>query len=140
MSSQFHSGVGGTASVGSPAVELPITDWEVRPTAEVTKFRNSKTGPYEQVEGTWKSAAVTVSVEYDFANNPFQTPAAIQVGATLSNVKLYLHQSAPGLLDGPAWTFPSLVVTTTPQTLPVNGQNIVTKFTCVTNGTFGYPS
>jgi hypothetical protein len=140
MSSQFYSGVGGTASLGSPPVELPITDWEVRPTAQITRFRNSKTGPYDQVEANWLSATVTISIEYDFNNNPFQSPASLQIGATLTNVKLYLHQSAPGQLDGSAWVFPSLVVTGTPQTLPLGGQNIVTKLTCMNDGPFSYPS
>jgi hypothetical protein len=140
MTSQFYSGVGGTASLGTPAFQLPITDWEVRPTAQITRFRNSKTGPYDLVEASWLNATVTVSIEYDFNNNPFQPPPSIQVGTELKNVRLYLHQSGPGNMDGSAWSFPSLVVTGTPQTLPLSGQNIVTKFTCVTNGPFSYPS
>jgi len=140
MPSQFHSGFGGTASVGSPPIELPITEWEVRPIADITRFRNSKTGPYDVVEATWLNATVTLSIEYDFDNNPFQSPTAIQIGTQLSNVKLYLHQSASGQLDGSAWSFPSLIVTTSPQTLPLDGKNIVTKFTCVTSGAFSYPS
>ncbi|MGA2233319.1 MAG: hypothetical protein ABSH22_20645 [Tepidisphaeraceae bacterium] len=140
MSQQFYSGVGGTASVGSPPVELPITDWQVRPTAQITRFRNSKTGPYDQVEAAWLNATVTISVEYDFDNNPFQAPAAIQIGTLLTNVKLYLHQSAAGQLDGSAWSFPTLMVTGTPQTLPVSGENIVTQFTCVSSGPFSYPT
>jgi hypothetical protein len=140
MSSQFYSGVGGTASVGSPPVELPITDWEVRPTARITRFRNSKSGPNDLVEANWLNATVMIAVEYDFNSNPFQAPGAIQVGVELTNVKLYLHQSASGQLDGPAWVFPSLIVTGTPQTLPLSGENIVTRFTAVSNGPFTYPS
>src|SRR5271163_968181 len=100
MSSQFYSGVGGTASVGSPPAELPVTDWEVRPTAQITRFRNSKSGPYDIIEANWLSATVHISIEYDFANNPFQSPASIQIGSRLTNVKLFLHQSSPGQLDG----------------------------------------
>ena len=92
MPSQFYSGVGGTASIGQPPVELTITDWEVRPSAQLTRFRNSKSGPYDIVEANWLSATVTISIEYDFGNNPFAT---IQVGSQLTNVALYLHQSAP---------------------------------------------
>jgi hypothetical protein len=140
MSSQFYSGVSGSASVGSPSIELPVTDWEVRPTAQTTRFRNSKTGPYDVIQTNWLSAAVTISIEYDFNNNPFQAPASIQIGSTLTNVKLYLHQSAAGQLDGSAWIFPSLVVTGTPQTLPLDGKNIVTKLTCMSDGPFSYPT
>jgi hypothetical protein len=140
MSSQFYSGSGGTASIGSPPIELPITEWEVRPVADITRFRNSKTGPYDVVEATWLNATITLSIEYDFNNNPFQSPTALRIGAQLTNVQLYLHQSASGQLDGSSWAFPSLIVTTTPQTLPIDGQKITTKFTCVTSGSFSYPS
>jgi len=140
MSQQFYSGVGGTASVGNPPLELPITDWDVRPSAQTTRFRNSKSGPFDIVEANWLSATVTISIEYDFSSSPFQSPAAIQVGSQLTNVKLYLHQSSPGQLDGPAWTFASLVVTATPQTLPQTGRNIVTQLTCDSDGPFSYPS
>ncbi|HUB24554.1 MAG TPA: hypothetical protein VL992_03920 [Tepidisphaeraceae bacterium] len=140
MSSQFYSGVGGTASVGTPPVELPITDWEVRPTAQITRFRNSKSGPYDLVEANYLNATVTVTVEYDFNNNPFQAPASIQIGMELSNVQLFLHRSNTGSLDGAAWSFPSLIVTGTPQTLRLTGQNIAVSFSCVSNGAFSYPS
>lgn len=140
MSSQFYSGVGGAASLGTPPLELSISDWEVRPTAQLTRFRNSRSGPYDLVEANWLNATVTITVEYDFNNNPFQSPAAIQIGAELTNVQLYLHESAPGQLDGPAWSFPALIVTSTPQTLALGGENIVTKFTCVNNGAFSYPT
>jgi hypothetical protein len=136
MPSQFYSGVGGTASIGTPPVELTITDWEVRPSAQLTRFRNSKSGPYDIVEANWLSATVTISIEFDFGNNPFAT---IQVGSRLTNVALYLHQSAPGQLDGPAWTFGSLIVTSTPQTLPMTGKSIVTQVSCVNDGPFSYP-
>jgi hypothetical protein len=140
MSQQFYSGVGGTASVGNPPLELPITDWQVNPSAQTTRFRNSKSGPFDIVESNWLSATVTISIEYDFSNSPFQSPAAIQVGSRLTNVKLFLHQSSPGQLDGPAWTFGSLVVTATPQSLPMTGRNITTRLTCASDGPFTYPS
>lgn len=140
MSPQFYSGVGGTASLGTPPVELPITDWDVRPSAQLNRFRNSKSGPFDIVEPNWLSATVNISIEYDFANSPFQPPASIQVGSILTNVMLYLHQSAPDRLDGPAWIFPSLVVTSTPQTLPMTGRDIVTRLSCVSDGTFTFPN
>jgi hypothetical protein len=140
MSQQFYSGVGGTASVGNPPLELPITDWQVNPTAQTTRFRNSKSGPFDIVEANWLSATVTISIEYDFASSPFQSPAAIQVGSRLTNVKLFLHQSSPGQLDGAAWMFSSLVVTSTPQTLPLTGRSITTRLSCTSDGPFTYPS
>jgi hypothetical protein len=137
MSQQVYSGVGGTASIGDPPTELSITDWEVRPSAQLTRFRNSRSGPYDIVEANWLSATVTISIEYDFGAGPF---AALQVGSRLTDVSLYLHQSAPGQLDGPAWTFGSLIVTSTPQTLPLTGRNIVTRVSCTSDGPFSYPS
>jgi hypothetical protein len=137
MNSQFYSGAGGTASIGSPPSELSITDWQVNPSASLNRFRNSKSGPYEIVEASWLSATVTITVEYDFGNSPF---TAIQIGSRLSNVKLYLHQSASGRLDGPAWSFGALVVTATPQSLPVTGQTVTTRLTCTSDGAFSYPN
>ena len=103
MSQLFHSGVSGAASVGTPPIELPITDWQVHPEAKLNRFRNSKSGPSDIVEAAWLNATVTLTIDYDFSANPFQSPALIQAGARLTNVMLYLHQSAPGELDGPAW-------------------------------------
>jgi len=137
MTSQFHSGAAGTASLGDPPVELSITDWQVNPTASLNRFRNSKSGPFEIVEASWQSATVTITVEYDFANSPFQ---AIQIGSRLTNVNLYLHQSAAGLLDGPAWSFGALVVMATPQTLPVTGRTITMRLSCASDGAFSSPA
>jgi hypothetical protein len=137
----FHSGFGGTAAVGtSPGTELPITEWSVRPTAKHATFQTSKNMGYDQVEANWKSATVTITVEYDFNNNPFISPTNIQIGTVLTNVVLYLHQSGVGTLDGPNWTFPSLLVTETNQSLQVNGGNIRVQITGVSNGTFTAPA
>jgi len=137
----FHCGFGGTVAVGSsPATELPITEWSVRPTARFSTFQTSKNMGFNQVEANWKSATVTITVEYDFNNNPFIAPTSIQIGTVLTNVVLYLHQSGVGTLDGPNWTFPSLLVTETNQSLQVNGGNIRVQITGVTNGSFTAPA
>ena len=139
----YHAGYGGTAAVGgtdtsgtiSGGTELPITDWEVNPKVEAAHFRTSKNGPYEQLEANWQTAQVTISIEYDFANNPFQISGnALKVGATVSNVQLFLHQSGTSTLDGLFWYFPSLIVMDVHQVLPVDGKNITTKVMCNSNG------
>ena len=140
MTPQFQSGATGTATIGAPPVELSITEWHVQPSAALNRFRNSKSGPYEIVEAAWLSATVTLTIEYDFNANPFQSPSAIQAGSRLTNVQLYLHQSAAGRLDGPAWSFPSLIVTATPQSLPISARNITLKFDCTSDGPFSAPA
>ena len=69
-------------------------EWEVHPVAEVTRFRNSKTGPYEQVESTWKTATVSLSLEFDFA--PFHHWDVFALGPALG----YLHSGALGTTVG----------------------------------------
>jgi hypothetical protein len=131
--SVFHSGNFGTAALGTN--ELSITSWDVQPTAQLVEFKNSKSGGFVLREATFKDCSVTIEVDFDFGNNPFQSPFSIQPGTTLSNVNLYLHQSAAGLLDGLAWAFTSLVVDSTPQQLKVDGK-ITTKFTAKGNGSY----
>jgi hypothetical protein len=101
----------------------------------LVEFKNSKSGGYVLREATFKDCSVTIDADFDFGNNPFQTPYSIQPGTTLTNVKLCLHQSASGQLDGLAWTFSSLVVDSTPQKLQVDGR-ITTRFTAKGNGSY----
>lgn len=136
MSSVFHSGAFGTAAIGTS--ELPITGWEVQPTAELQQFKNSKSGGYVLREATFQDCSVMVLMDYDFANSPFSMPYAIAVGTTLTNVNLFLNQSVSGAMDGSHWTFTSLIVDSTPQQLVVDGK-ITTKVMCKGNGSFTYP-
>ena len=131
--SVFHSGAFGTAALGTN--ELSVVGWSVQPTAQLVEFKNSKSGGYVLREATFKDCSVTIDADFDFGNNPFQTPYSIQPGTTLTNVKLCLHQSASGQLDGLAWTFSSLVVDSTPQKLQVDGR-ITTRFTAKGNGSY----
>jgi hypothetical protein len=131
--SVFHSGSFGTAALGTN--ELSIVGWEVHPTAQLVEFKNSKSGGYVLREATFKDCQVMIDVDFDFGNNPFQSPFSLAPGATLTSVKLCLHQSAAGQLDGLAWTFSSLVVESTPQKLQVDGR-ITTRFTARGNGSY----
>jgi hypothetical protein len=135
--SVFHSGSSGTAALGSN--EISITGWEVHPTAQLVEFKNSRSGGFVLREATFKDCSVTIDADFDFGNNPFQTPYSIQPGTTLTNVILCLHQSTSGALDGPAWTFASLVVDSTPQKLQVDGK-ITTRFTAKGNGSYTPPA
>ncbi|MGD0462163.1 MAG: hypothetical protein ABSB74_06720 [Tepidisphaeraceae bacterium] len=107
----------------------------MQPTAQLVEFKNSKSGGYVLREATFKDCSVAIELDFDFGNNPFQTPYSIQPGTTLTNVKLCLHESAAGVLDGLAWTFSSLVVDSTPQSLKVDGK-ITTRFTAKGNGSY----
>jgi hypothetical protein len=131
--SVFHSGSFGTAALGTN--ELSVVGWSVQPTAELVEFKNSKSGGYVLREATFKDCTVTIDVDFDFGNNPFQSPYSIQPGTTLSTVKLCLSQTAAGALDGLAWTFSSLVVDSTPQKLLVDGK-ITTRFSAKGNGSY----
>jgi hypothetical protein len=134
--SVFHSGSFGTAALGTN--ELSVTAWEVQPTAQLVEFKNSKSGGYVLREATFKDCSVTITIDYDFGNDPFSAPYSIAPGATLTNVNLCLHQSTSGALDGPKWNFTSLVVDGTPQTLQVDGR-ISTRITSKGNGSYTAP-
>jgi hypothetical protein len=133
--SVFYSGFYGTAALGGS--ELPITQWIVQPTVELTPFKNSKSGGFIIREATFQDCAVEIDIDFDFGNNPFASSQSINVGAVLNNVKLYLHQSSAGTLDGLAWGFSSLIVDGTPQQLVVDGK-ITTKILCKGSGSFTY--
>jgi hypothetical protein len=134
--SVFHSGSFGTAALGTN--ELSITGWDVQPTAQLVEFKNSKSGGYVLREATFKDCSVTIQLDYDFGNDPFGTPFSITPGATLTSVILCLHQTASGSLDGPQWSFTSLVVEGTPQQLQVDGK-ITTRVTAKGNGSYTAP-
>lgn len=133
----YHSGFFGTAAVNG--VELSVISWSVNPTSDIVVFKNSKTGRYPYREPTYIDVSnISIAVDYDFTQNPYQSPLTIQVGTTLASVNLYMHQTAAGSLNGPFWGFTSVVVVTTPQDLQVDGK-IGTSFTCAINGPFTYP-
>jgi hypothetical protein len=132
----FHSGVGGTATVGG--AELPVTDWNTDPSVEIVQFRNSKTGGYSVKEATYKDANFSVGVDYDFDANPFGIAGGLTIGTILSNVKLFLRGAGTNPAAQPYWLFPSAIVVSTPQRLVVNG-NITTTFNFTASGTFSYP-
>ena len=143
MSQQFYSGVGGTASVGNPPLELPITDWDVARRAQTTRFRNSKSGPAASTSSkpTGSPLTVTISSNTIFYEQPVSV-SRDDTGRQPVDQRETVFASifAFGQLDGPAWTFASLVVTATPQTLPQTGRNITTRLTCSSDGLFTYPS
>jgi hypothetical protein len=136
-SSVFHSGFYGTAAVGGN--ELPILNWEVQPTVELQQFKNSRSGGFIIREATFKDCTVSIQLDYDFGNNPFATPFSLTIGSTITNVNLYLHQTAPGSLNGSYWSFSTLIIEGTPQQLMVDGK-ITTKILCKGSGSFTYPS
>jgi hypothetical protein len=135
--SVFHSGSSGTAAVNG--IELPIARWEVHPIVELSTYKNSRSGTNPIREATFQDCLVVIDVDFDFGNNPFTSPRQIVAGAVLSGVKLFLHQSSPGLMDGPFWGFASLLVETTAQVLTVDGK-FTTRFQCKPSGPFTWPA
>jgi hypothetical protein len=135
MSAVFHSGATGTCTIGSGATEVPLIHWSVRPTAQMAEFRNSKSGGYVLREAGFKDAMVEFEIDFDFGASPFGAPLSIGVGAILTSVKLYLNGGTGGT---EYWSFPSLIISATPQRLAVEGR-ITTRVQCVANGSFSYP-
>jgi hypothetical protein len=134
--SVFYSGFLGTGSIGTN--EFSTTKWSVNPTAKLVPFRNSKSGGYTIYQSTFKDADVTIETDYDFGNDIFAAPYGIFPGVTLTNVNLYLHQTASGQLNGPVWNFTNIVVSASPQSLDVDGK-IVTRIVGKGSGSYTAP-
>lgn len=124
-SSVFYSGFYGSASVG--ANELALMMWSVTPTVQLVEFRNSRSGNYVVRQSTFSDVSGDLTVDYDFANDYFAAPFNLNPGTILTNLLLYLHQPSKSELSGPEWTFASVIIDSTPQTLDINGK-IGTKF------------
>jgi len=128
----FRSGKTGTATING--TELAVTDWSVTPGVEIVRFRNSRTGTYDQKEGTFRDASGTISFDYDFDQSPWGAPLSLEEGDTVTNVRLYLNGTS-----GPYWEFPSAVITGTPQSLSTAGK-ITTSINFENSGVFTRPA
>ena len=135
--SVFHAGNFGNAALGSNP--LAITAWDVQTPTKLVEFKNSQSGGYVLREATFKDCAVMIDVDFDFGNNPFDSPFSLSSGITLTNVVLCLHQSTYNSLDGFKWQFGSLVTDNTPQKLDIDGK-ITTRFSAKGNGSYTYPT
>jgi hypothetical protein len=133
----FYAGNFGTAALGTN--EFSCTSWSVRPTAELVTFKNSRSGGYVLRQATFKDVAVMIAMDFDFANNPYQSPYGMGPGLLFTNVLLFLHESGASTLDGIKWTFSSLVSDDAPQSLNVDGK-IATSFSLKGNGSYTLPA
>lgn len=131
MAEEFHSGKGGTATVDGH--ELAVTVWDNNPATELARFRNSKTGNFTKKENTFQDSVFSITLDFDFLDNVFDSPVNVDIGAFLSQVKLYLHGTS-----GLYWHYPSAIVVSTPQRLEIDGR-INTVINCEADGAFGRP-
>src|SRR5947209_17203711 len=103
----FHSGSTGTATIGASPTEIPVIDWHVHASAKLAEFVNSRSAGFVLREPTIKDASVDFSIDFDYDQNPFQTPLNLYVGQTVTNAKLFLTGGTGGTKF---WTFTSLVI------------------------------
>lgn len=127
----FNSGKESTATI--EGTELPTTEWSVDPSVEIVRFLNSKTDDYAIKKPTFKDCTFTITIDWDFDSNPFQTPTTLNIGTELTNVRLYLNGVASEY-----WHFPTAIVVGTPQSTSTEGK-IVTTINCENSGEFGIP-
>lgn len=129
----YLSGIQGTGTING--TELPVTGWDVTPSATILEFINSKTGLHPVVQSTILRARFAIEFDFDPANQPFTSPLSIVVGSTLTSVNLYID----GTGGSNFWNFPSALVATTPQQLRREGK-VVTRIECVASGQFKAPN
>jgi hypothetical protein len=129
----FHSGRKGTCTING--TEIPIISWRVNASAEMVRFRNSKTGKFSLVESTFLPLTFNVVLDFDFDAPPYVSPLNIVPGSSLTTVKLFINGTAD---TTNCWTIPSAVVSSTPQDVSVEGK-IGTSFAAEANGTYSMP-
>jgi len=127
-----HSGKDGHVTVSGN--DLPVISWGHTPNADTVQFRHSLSGNFEGTESTFKSSTGTVTIEYDYDSNPFAAPVALFPGVSLTNLKLIINRTANKF-----WLYPSVVVTSTPQSCEINGR-VQTSFSFRANGTYSAPA
>jgi len=132
----LHSGVASTATLNG--TELPTTRWSLEASAEIVRFRNSKTDKFSQKEATYTDARGTIDADYDFDGSPFGAPVSIVAGMKITNVKLWT-QGGGSAGSGPAWTLPSAIVTGVTMNAETEGK-ITLSIAFENDGTFTGPA
>lgn len=130
MADNWKSGRTGTATINGN--EVALVNWNVNPTSEIVRFKNSRSGRFPKTESTFFDATVSFSIDYDFDAGIFESPTSVTPGTVLTNVKLFLTGGTSGTKYH---NFPLLVVQGTPQSLQIDGK-IATSVNCVADGTY----
>lgn len=136
MPTTFHSGFGGWVTIGGN--QVPLKNWRLSDKNDLAKFKNSMTGKRALYEPTYSEGSVTLSLAYDFSNDPFGAYAGFQAGAVLANLVLGLNQSdrVAMTLDGPAHTATIYTVESVDQTVTTtSGEEIPVTVTGFISGT-----
>lgn len=118
----FHNGRLANATFNG--TDITLTDWVLGQETDITVFKNSGIlSLIPQYEGAWQSFPISMKIDRDYANNPWGSPLNLAPALQLTNVILYEHQSAPGQLDGPFWSFANGIVKAVPLSANVNGMS-----------------
>ena len=127
---QFHSGKlsGALVVQGGVSIPLAVTGWSVNPNMELASFKNAQTGTYEVLEPTWKSLSGSLSLDFDFANNPYLTAGG---GLTVTNesstgIHLQLLTNTTSGLAAAYWDLPAVFITGNPMSDASEGKPTVT--------------
>jgi len=132
-SSSFLSGKYATAAIGgapgsgsasgSAAFEFGCVSWSVNPTIMIVEFVNSLTGGHVLREGTFWDVTGTIDAEFDFGNELWADYPTLPIpGSNLTNLYLYVRQTAKSQYNGVFWTFSSVIVTAAPMQVAVTGK------------------
>jgi hypothetical protein len=138
MSSKWSSGFYATTSLGTSAVNLPITQWTVRVTSGLVTYMNSGSGTDTVRDTTFRDCQVNLDLDLDLNNLPSDisgssivqpsytggaTSGILFAGALLGLTQCWLRTTVKGTPSGPPdWTFTSLVVEEFTNQASVNGK------------------
>jgi hypothetical protein len=134
MASETNYFVGkhGKALVGS--TDCNVEGWSVDHDADRIDVTSTRTAGYRGVITGVQGSTFTLTLSWDAAANPLDSPPALKAGTTLSTVKLYLNT-----VTSPYWSYPTAKVLKTSNESKVDTKTTITV-SCEADGTFTPPT
>jgi hypothetical protein len=77
----------------------------------VASTETSASGKFSQNYPTFQNCSGTLATPYDLNNDPLSAPRAMYPGNVLSNIKLFLTQSAASAMNGLCWAISQIIIT-----------------------------
>jgi hypothetical protein len=101
INTRFTSGSYCTFSVNG--AEVACNGWSIAMPSGVASTETSASGRFSQNYLTFQNCSGMLATPYDLNNDPLVAPRALYSGNVVTNLKLFLNQSAASAMDGLNW-------------------------------------
>lgn len=131
------TGFGGDATIGTGSTgsyTFPVIGWSLRNPATILSYYNSKSGNHPERASTYTDAMVTIEIDFQLSDQPFQTAVNILPGDKITNVNLIISADS-----GDAWTITQMIVSDMPQSLQRAGKVVTSINAQIRGGTITAP-